>query len=86
MRTIIEMMDREEMSTDALGLFARMVKNPRRDYKTFEEICRFDNVSKPGDIAKILNELVEHGFLIQPYEDKKIYAVNKYKLFETQAL
>ena len=85
MRTIIDMIDQEEMTTGALGLFARMVKNSARDYKTFEEICEFDKVSTSEEIAKTLSELVAHEFLIHPDDEQKIYAVNKYKIFETQA-
>lgn len=85
MRTIIDLIDEEEMSTAALGLFARMVKNPKHDYRTFEEICKFNIVNTPEEVAETLAELVEHNFLIHPDENKKIYAVNKYIIFETQA-
>lgn len=85
MRTIIDLIDKEEMSTAALGLFARMVKNPQRDYLTFEEICEFNIVSTPEEVLQTLDELVKHNFLIHPDKTKKIYAVNKYILFETQA-
>ena len=68
------------LTNGAIGLFLSMTNVPEWDYKTFDEILKFNNVDSSEDVQLILNELIDTGFLIHPNNNPKIYAVNKLKL------
>ncbi|MBQ3566825.1 MAG: hypothetical protein IJA12_06575 [Oscillospiraceae bacterium] len=72
-----EMIFVKKMSLGALGIYMQMIKVPEYDYLTFNQICGFNEVDPPTEIRKILDELLEHGFIIHPDKSNKIYAVNK---------
>lgn len=70
------------LTNGAIGLLASMTNVPERDYKTFDEILKFNNVDTSEDVKAILDELIESGFLIHPSDNPEIYAVNKFKLID----
>ncbi len=70
------------LTNGATGLLASMTNIPERDYKTFDEILKFNNVDTPEDVQASLDELIETGFLIHPVGNPEIYAVNKFKLID----
>lgn len=74
------------LTNGAIGLLASMTNVPERDYKTFDEILKFNNVDTPETIKPILDELIESGFLIHPNDNPEIYAVNKFKLIDFELL
>lgn len=71
-----------KLTNGAIGLLASMTNRPERDYKTFDEILKFNDVDTPEDVKACLDELVETGFLIHPIGNPEIYAVNKFKLID----